>query len=157
MWWWLLGFVGLCLLIFIIGIVTATFSPKQESRQRIRCVTCKYCRNETLFSGRYPNGHPNRHPTYCRLQRKWLHGDEKLVCSLKNPPEELYADTNGDYYPENFDSVYYSAYGDTYHSTLQCPAAKKSIHMYKFHIPPDDRRPCSKCWVIKDGYLVPKN
>lgn len=149
-----IGFGIFILLALIIAFVVLFISIGHEQRPKIKCVTCRYCRNETLWSGRYPNGYPNRQPTYCRLQRKGLSGPSSMRCSIKNPPEEFYEDTNKTYFPEHDTNVYFSAYGDCYHSTLNCSSIKNSVHMYKLY--PLDRRPCPKCWIVKDNHLIPK-
>lgn len=155
--WVLIIFFLIVIPVLLSLIIPLVITRKASLRLRIKCVTCKYCRNKTMYSGRYPNGFPERRPNYCRLQRKWLSGGPSLRCSLKNPSEEFYEDANETYYPKDKIDVYFSAYGDCYHSTLRCPAVKNSRSMRQSPICPWDRRPCPKCWVIKDGHLIPKN
>lgn len=123
-------------------------------RMRIQCITCKYCKSETLWSGRYPNGFPHRHPVYCRLLKRPIRGGKTAICMMKRPPEAFFADQHPQIYPVG--DVYISAYGDCYHSTPYCPSIKKSQHIHKTRLFLDERRPCPKCWIANGDELHPK-
>ena len=150
---WVVLIVSVLVTIGIAKVIL--ISRNGEQRPKINCVTCKYCKNETLWSGIYPNGYPNRHPVYCRLQRKKISGGKSARCSLKNPPEEFYEDSNHALYPQEGTTFFFSAYGDCYHSTPHCQSIKGSYHIRRT-IFCSDRRPCPKCWEEKDGQLIPR-
>ena len=155
--------------LFVSEIIVSSIKDKQEYKRkvkqwniehpnltRIKCMDCKYCKKETLFSGRYPNGYPHRVPVYCSYLRINVRRDSS--CAVAEPTEELYQRKEEKHaYPSLDTKVYFSAYGDCYHSSENCPSIKGSQHLYHWTGSAFDRRPCPKCWKEKNGVLYPKN
>ena len=128
---------------------------KHPNLTRIKCSNCKNCKKETNWAGRYPHGFPQRVAVYCKLLKIGV-GDSS-ICQLAEPPMELCEPKNTIHsYPHDGTETYFSAYGDCYHSSTQCPSIKSSQHLHHKIGSPYDRRPCPKCWIEKDGVLYPK-
>ena len=125
--------------------------------QRRKCKSCKYAISETYWVGRYPNGLPRRIQVYCTLIRKEI-GGQNLQCIIPEPPSEYFYEPKGkiEPYPESNTEIYYSAYGNCYHSTPHCRSIKNSRNIYTNKFSLKDRYPCPKCWIEKDGVLYPK-
>lgn len=126
--------------------------------QRRLCKTCKYAISETYWEGlhRYPNEFPRRRPTYCTLTKRAL-GTRDHRCIIAEPTAYFYEPKNT-IYPEPIPNakIYYSAYGNCYHSKRDCYSIKNSTNIYIGNEYLNDRYPCPKCWVEKDGVLYPK-
>ena len=124
--------------------------------QRIKCKKCKYAIRETLWSGRYPNGIPHRMPTYCTLTKRKI-SNNTMRCVIAEPPSEYFYEPKGktEPYPKSDTKIYYSAYGNCYHSTPHCRSIKNSNNIYTNRIFISERYPCPKCWVEIDGILYP--
>lgn len=123
---------------------------------RKRCVDCKYCKKETNYLGKYHHGYPERYPVYCRfLSIRLPSAYQDQRCRLAEPTLE-FIETNEKKYPEKNTSVYFSAYGDSYHSSPMCSSIKNSKHIIESACTPLDRHPCSKCWINKNNTLYPK-
>lgn len=130
---------------------------ENPDKKRKLCKDCKYSVSETMFAGKYPNGIPMRAFSHCKLTKRSLKGNRAtLRCMLAVPTEELIAE-NEALLPSSDSNVFFSAYGDTYHSTSKCPSIKNSTHIYNNRLGTLDRRYCPKCWVTKNGKLYPKN
>ncbi len=170
-WWQILlavVFTVPLLFLFIMGVVIGpiidNYEHKKKVKQwneahpnlmRIRCKDCKYCKCETYYQGRYPNGYPQRRPTYCSYLRRNI--DQNSSCMIAEPTAEFYRSKDKiDIRPSNNTKVYFSAYGNCYHSSLNCPSMRGSQHRYGSVIGVLDRRPCPKCWEERDGVLYPK-
>lgn len=151
---WLVPFLLELVVLPIRDYLQSRKSPNY-GRPKIKCVTCPHSKNETLWDGRYPNGFPHRHPVYCRLLKRHIRGGKTATCMMKDPPESFYADQHQDRYPVG--KIYFSAYGDCYHSTPHCPSIKKSTHICNSTLGLGDRRPCPKCWVSHGDDLYPKS
>lgn len=121
---------------------------------RKRCMDCKYCKKETNYIGRYPHGYPERYPVYCRLLKRRVSSSSQR-CQLAEPTSE-FIEAHEEKYPAKDTVVYFSAYGDSYHSTPLCSSLKQSVHIRKSVHTPTDRKPCSKCWVDKNNTLYPR-
>lgn len=156
--------------LFIMGLILQPISQNSQYKkdyikwneahpnlQRRKCKNCKYAKKETLWSGRYPNGTPTRHIIYCSYTRRKISGNHSC-CIIPNPPSEYFYEPKDkkELYPNSDTPIYYSAYGNCYHSTPNCRSIKNSIHLYQSRICLADRYPCPKCWTEKDGYLTPK-
>lgn len=133
------------------------WNDQNPNLQRIKCKNCKYAKRETLWAGRYPHGIPTRKVVYCSLTRRKINGNYNR-CIISEPPSEYFCETKGksEAYPQSDVQVYYSAYGNSYHSTPYCRSIKNSQHLYSGRMCLTDRYPCSKCWEEKDGILYPK-
>ncbi len=123
---------------------------------RIRCKDCKYCKSETYYQTHYPA----RRPVYCRFLGRKI--KSSFFCLMAEPTEGFYiSKEKADIKPIEDAEVYFSPYGDCYHSSLCCPTIRSA---YRYRGPRDpgswravsDRRPCRKCWAEKDGVLYPK-
>jgi hypothetical protein len=125
--------------------------------QRIKCKNCKYAIRETLWSGRYPNGIPTRHIVYCTLIKRKIRGTS-IRCIIATPQSEYFYEPKNkkEPYPCENSKIYYSAYGDCFHSTTKCSSIKKSKNIYEGFSALRDRYPCPKCWEEKNGVLYPK-
>ena len=121
---------------------------------RMKCKNCKYCRSETYWWGRYPNGIPKRVPEYCSLLKRRI--GENSSCMLAEPPKDmLVSKTKPEKEPIAGMKVYYSAYGNCYHSSDNCPSIRNAHNIYCSNLS-RDRRPCPKCWKEINGVLYPK-
>lgn len=133
------------------------WNQEHPNLQRIRCKNCKYAKRETLWSGRYPNGTPTRHIVYCSFLGKKISGNS-MRCIIAAPQSEYFYEPKNkkESRPCESSKIYYSAYGDCYHSTVKCRSIKNSKHIYEGFLALSDRYHCPKCWVEKDGVLYPK-
>ena len=123
--------------------------------QRRLCKTCKYSIKETNYIGRYRNSIPIRKLEYCTLIKKKIN-IEGSRCMLAEPPKYFFEPKNKkELYTKFGTEIYFSAYGNCFHSTKNCRSIKNSRNVYK-SILPFGRYPCPKCWKEEDGYLVPK-
>ncbi len=134
------------------------WNEEHPDLQRRKCKNCKYAISETYFEGRYPHGIPRRRQTYCTLTKRKL-GEYNKYCIISVPPNEYFFEPKDkkELYPNSNTPIYYSAYGNCYHSTPHCRSIKKSRNIYTNRIYINDRYPCPKCWTEKDGYLYQKN
>ena len=123
---------------------------------RRRCMDCKYCKKATSYFGRYPHGKPFRYPDYCRLLHIRLSSSHSQRCKIAEPTEE-FIETGKKYFPEKNVTVYFSEFGDLYHSSPSCLYIKKSKHVIKSRVVPWDKNPCSRCWVESENTIYPKN
>ena len=123
-----------------------------------KCKNCKYAKRETLWSGRYPHGIPTRHIVYCTLARRKINGGFNMRCIIAAPQLEYLYEPKGkiEAFPCKDSQIYYSAYGDCFHSTLHCRSIKNSKNMYNDFSALIDRYPCPRCWIEKEGVLYPK-
>lgn len=172
-WWEFLLMLAFVIPLFYLFFVNVILYPILDNRryrkkyklwdeehpnlQRILCKTCKFSINETYFEGRYPYGFPRRCQKYCTLTKRNINAHNQR-CILAEPPEYFCEPKNKiDPYPSSDAEVYYSAYGNCYHSTRNCRSIKNSRKIYtgKYYL--DDRYPCPKCWNEIDGILYPKH
>ena len=132
------------------------WDKENPNLQRIKCKNCKYAKKETLWSGRYPHGIPTRHAVYCSLTKRKIAGNTSR-CIISEPPTNYFYESKNKIapIPSLNAEVYYSAYGNCYHSTPYCRSVKNSQHLYSNRMCLTDRYPCPKCWVEKDGVLYP--
>lgn len=122
---------------------------------RLKCKDCKYCISDTHYLGRYPNGYPKRVPQYCQLLKRGINSNSS--CMLAEPPEGFYVEkTKEEAFPRADVKVYFSAYGNCYHSSPNCPSVRNSQNLRCTTTRPFDRRPCPKCWEERNGILCPK-
>ena len=171
-WWQILLTVIINLIWIIPFVIVVIIEPIKENKeyrkkynnwnethpslQRRLCKTCKYSKSETYFDGRYPNGFPHRNVTYCTLTRKRITGNS-CRCIIAEPTDYFCESKNKKvHFPKSDVEIYYSAYGNCYHSTPNCKAIKNSRHIYTSNIYLSERYPCPKCWIEKDGVLYPK-
>lgn len=134
------------------------WNKEHPNLQRRKCKTCKYAISETYFVGRYPNGIPRRHQTYCTLTKRKLN-EYSTFCIISEPPNEYFYEPKDkkELYPDMATPIYYSAYGSCYHSTPHCRSIKNSQNIYTNRVYITDRYACPKCWTEKEGHLYPKN
>lgn len=134
------------------------WSKSHPDLERIYCRNCKHCISETFFSGRYPNGFPERHPTYCKLMKRKLNLNKNTHCMIAEPPKGFFKSKDEEFpLPASDEKIYLSAYGSHYHSSRNCPSIKGSDKIYCSFMGTFDRSPCPKCWIEQDGKLIPKN
>lgn len=137
---------------------SAKWDNEHPELQRRKCKACKYAISETYWVGcRYPNGIPRRQQVYCTLTKRKL-DNNTARCIIAEPPTDYFNEPKDKIEPRpEFDTeIYYSAYGNCYHSTPHCRSIKNSQNIYTNRIYINDRYPCPKCWIEKDGYLLPK-
>ena len=157
--------------LFIMGVILQPLSQNSQYKKeyikwnkehpellRRKCKTCKFAISETYYVGRYPNGIPRRRQTYCTLTKRKLN-DYNTFCIIAEPPSEYFYEPKDkkEPYPNSDTPIYYSAYGNCYHSTPHCHSIKSSRNIYTNRIYINDRYPCQKCWDEKNGVLYPKN
>lgn len=133
------------------------WNKEHPDLQRIQCKNCKYHISKTFYEGRYPHGTPERYVVYCKLFKRKIDGIhyKNIRCRIAEPTEYFCEPINTDEPLPKSEVVYYSAYGDCFHSTPNCPTIKGSKHLYK-NIFCNGRRPCPKCWIEKNGTLYPR-
>ena len=133
------------------------WNDEHPNLQRIKCKNCKYAEKETLWQGRYPHGTPTRNIVYCSFTRQKINGNNSH-CIISEPPSEYFYEPKGkvELRPQHDTKIYYSAYGNCYHSTPFCRSIKSSQHLYTGRLGLIDRYHCPKCWEEKEGYLIPK-
>lgn len=132
------------------------WNKRHPDHIRIKCADCQYVKKETYYSGRYPHSTPNRVPVYCKRIKRGV--SENTRCVIAEPPPECYQRKDAQAaYPEGHGKIYYSSYGDCYHSTPTCSSIRNSSHICISDWVPDDRRPCPKCWVEANGILYSKS
>ena len=136
---------------------SAKWDNEHPNLKRRKCKSCKFAVNETYWCGKYPNGIPRRKQVYCTLTKKKISGQD-LQCIIAKPPSEYFYEPKDkvEAYPQSETEIYYSAYGNCYHSSPYCRTIKNSQNIYTNRIYIKDRYPCPKCWVEKDGTLYPK-
>ncbi len=162
-----IGFNAIWFIPFLIEVIIIPFKEhKAYEKRRIawdnanpnkyrkQCIKCKYCIFETHWSGRYPNGTPERYPTYCRLIKRRIKNKNER-CLIAEPTPELQESLEDALFAQG--DVYSSAYGNCYHSTPYCKNIKKSNHIYKNLSDSRNLRCCPLCWKIENNELVPKN
>lgn len=134
------------------------WDEENPNLQKIKCKNCKYAKRETLWSGRYPNGTPTRRIVYCSLVGRKINDSGNMRCMVASPQSEYLYEPKGksDAHPCQNSEIYYSAYGDCFHSTPHCSSIKNSKNLYKGILALSDRYPCPKCWVEKEGVLYPR-
>ena len=133
------------------------WNKEHPDLQRIKCKTCKFAKKETSWVGRYPHGTPVRNVVYCSFTRRKINGNHRR-CIISEPPSEYFYEIKNkpELYPQKDIKIYYSSYGNCYHSTPYCPSIKHSQHLYHGRMCLTDRFPCPKCWEEKYGVLYPK-
>ena len=157
---------GLPILFSLVSSVLEHFNSDSKKRQkwdsehpdliRPKCEECKYCRKETMWAGRYPNGYPQRVPSYCNYLKRKIGPD--YSCQLAEPPEKLCKHKDAvSPFPSSDTETFFSVYGDYYHSSGNCPYLKSAKRVYYRTGAPADRRPCPMCWTEINGVLYPKN
>ena len=160
-------------IMFVIGVIIEPIKDNKEYRkkynkwnethpnlQRRLCKTCKYSKSETVFDGlyRYPNRFPHRMVSYCTLLHREIGGKTNCRCIIAEPTDYFCEPKDKEEpFPKSGVEVYYSAYGNCYHSTPNCRSIKNSRHIYTSKIHISERYPCPKCWIEKDGVLYPKD
>jgi hypothetical protein len=122
---------------------------------RIKCKDCKYCRSRTNYIGRYPNGIPERIPEYCICLKRNIKSNSS--CLMAEPIPECYQKREKAHIvPSSNAVVYFSSYGNCYHSSPQCSSIRNAQKIYRSSIGTLGRRYCPKCWEEKEGILYPK-
>ena len=172
--WWQIMLCVLTMLPFVIMFVIGVIiEPIQENRaykkkynqwnkthpelQRRLCKTCKYSISETHFEGRYPHGIPHRQVCYCTYFHRGI-SDRQKRCIAAEPTEYFYERIDAkEPQPKDGTNIYYSAYGNCYHSSPNCRMIKTSRNIYTGSTFISERYPCPKCWKEEDGKLIPKN
>lgn len=169
---WLQITIGVIILLLIVYVISyeiiSTIKQNREYQkkyknwnnehpalQRRLCKTCKYSIKETYYIGKYRHSLPTRKPEYCTLLKRKIDREESR-CLLAEPQEYFYEPKGKkELFPKSGTAIYYSAYGNCYHSTPHCRSIKNSRNVYKscFAL---GRYPCPKCWKEENGNLVAK-
>lgn len=156
---------GPSLLLCLYSLISDHFNGDLKKRQkwdaehpdlvRLKCAECKFCKKKTMWAGRYPNGYPQRVPTYCGYLKSEIGPD--YSCRIAEPPENLCKHKDAvSPFPSSDTVTYFSVYGDYYHSSGSCPHLKGAKRLYHRIGAPSDRRPCPNCWTEINGVLYPK-
>lgn len=128
-------------------------SKEHPDKRRKLCMKCKHRRLDTRWQGRYPNGIPERYPTYCRKLNRTISGINAR-CLLADPPDECLESTEDILYPSA--DTYVSAHGNCFHSTPSFRTVRNSQKIYKNHLYATRLRACPNCWKVDDGKLIPR-